>query len=137
VSKKLKNPLPMPKPYDPNPFPEAKRRGKGRGKPEAKQTPTPVLVETPAQRYAREYREGLITDSFGNYITGARDADGMLRQTVKVSALGPSPEIPKPAPVTDASQGPLAQMSAAKYAQDGKVMDAGWHWDQRHKAQQR
>ena len=53
----------------------------------------PQPTESPDAKFAREYREGTATDSFGNRILG----------TEKITALGPSPEVPKPQPIQDAA----------------------------------
>ena len=107
-----------------------KRRGQGKPKGEPEPTPEPV-PETPDELFARRYRAGETTDSFGNYFPGARNEEGMLRQTVKLSALGPSPVLPAKEVVQDASQGPLA--AKVEFDQGGKVKDAGWWHDERQR----
>jgi len=74
-------------------------------------------------------------DSLGNICRDARDENGELMQRVsdKTSLLGKNPELPKPVPVQDASNtGPNA--SRQLQYDGGRVMDAAYWHDQRHKA---
>jgi hypothetical protein len=116
-------------------FPEPRRRGKGRVKTQVQPAPEPEPIpETEAERNRRLWFSGEMRDSLGNVCRDARDKDGVLIQRLheKVSLLGPDPEIPKPAPIADASNtGP----SASRQLQyDGsRVMDAAYWHDKRNK----
>jgi len=104
-------------------FPPAKRRGKGKVKPADKPTPVPEPIETADEKFAREYRQGLISDSFGNFMPGSRDADGTLRRSTKITVLGPSPILPAKEVVKDASVNPI-NAGRVRYNADGLVVDA-------------